>query len=89
MPHEAERGAQATHRVGLVLVDGERVDRAAVAADPHRADAIEVARNRGLRDLDAAFGKGGHDLSLAPQFVLLEQGRDQALAVIHGCITIQ
>ena len=56
---------------------------------PHRADAIEVARDGGLRDLDAAFGKRGHDLALASQFILLEQGGDQALTVIHGCITIQ
>jgi len=42
-----------------------------------------------LRDLDAPFGKGGHDLTLASELILLEQGCDQALTVIHGCITIQ
>ena len=72
-----------------MLVHGERVDRAPVAADAHRADAIEIARDGGLRDLDAAFGERGHDLTLASQLILLEQGCDQALTVIHGCITIQ
>ena len=89
MAHEAERRAQAPHRIRLVLVHGERVDRAPVAADPHGPDAIEIARDGGLRDLDAPFGKGGHDLTLASELILLEQGCDQALTVIHGCITIQ
>ena len=89
MPDEAERRAQAAHRIRLVLVDGERVDRAPVAPDAHRADAVEIARDRGLRDLDAALGEGGHDLSLASELILLEQGGDQALTVIHRCITIQ
>jgi hypothetical protein len=72
-----------------VLVDRERVDRAAVAADAHGPDAVEVARDGGLRDLDAALGERGHDLGLAAQLVLLEQRGYEALAVIHGCITIQ
>ena len=72
-----------------MLVDGERVDRAPVAADADGADTIEVARHGGLRDLDAALRERGHDLTLASKLVLLEQGCDQALPVIHCCITIQ
>src|SRR6185437_13111851 len=84
--HQAQRQHHLPDRVGGrgVGVLGQRVDQPAVAAHPHHAQPVEVARHRRLGDVVATPCQQPLQLQLRRDLVLVEQLGDRLLSFVHA-----